>query len=607
MLEIQKKQVSDYQNNSDVLNVEKSAMGKTWIFPEVDERMALAIAQTYELPSFIARILTSRDIDFDDVPDFLEPSLKNQLPDPYVLKDMQNAAEHIADAIIKDKKVAVFGDYDVDGATSSALLKLFFQAINKDILAYIPDRLKEGYGPNSEAMLHLKNDKNIDLLITVDCGISAFEPLEVAKKTGLDVIVLDHHTGEPNMPPAIAIVNPNRFDEDGKLGHLAAVGVTFLALIAVNRVLRERGWYKAENIAEPKLLRWLDIVALGTVCDVVPLKTVNRAFVAQGLKVMAMRQNMGIRTLSDVAGIDSFPTGFHLGFMLGPRINAGGRVGEASTGTRLLSTENLEEAKELSHRLNFLNQERKEIEADILEQAIEQVEQQKDNKWCVVAHGKNWHAGVIGIVASRLKERYNLPACVIGFDDDGVGKASARSVNTVNLGSAIISARQNDLLVAGGGHKMAAGFTVLEDKLEEFKAYLSEHIKTQCQSMLIIPTMTVDAVLSASSVNMELLKKIETLAPFGTSNPEPRFVLSSVQVVKTKIVGENHIQCFIKDSGVSGSTIKGIAFRALNTELGDLLMGSNDRPIHLAGHLNINHWNGNEYINFQVVDGAALK
>ena len=371
-----------------VLDVERSVLGKKWIFPETDERAVLAVAQGHGLPEFLARLLIARGVSFDEVPAFLDPSLKTQLPDPYVLKDMQKSAERIADAIMNGEAVAVFGDYDVDGATSTALLKRFFKAVGHDILVYIPDRMKEGYGPNAKALLHLKNDKNIDLLLTVDCGISAFKPLEAAAEAGLDVIVLDHHTGEPQMPPAYAIVNPNRFDEDGSLGHLAAVGVAFLTLIAVNRVLRDRGYYAAQKMEEPKLLRWLDIVALGTVCDVVPLKTVNRAFVAQGLKVMAMRQNTGMRALADVAGLDSFPKAYHLGFLLGPRVNAGGRVGESDTGTRLLSTEDVNEALELSHRLNRFNQERRDIEAEILEQAIEQFEATIElHEWCVMAHG----------------------------------------------------------------------------------------------------------------------------------------------------------------------------------------------------------------------------
>lgn len=588
-----------------VLDVERSVLGKKWIFPETDERSVLAVAQGYGLPEFLARLLTARGIAFDDVPDFLEPSLKTQLPDPYVLKDMQKAAERIADAIMKGENVAVFGDYDVDGATSTALLKRFFKAVGHDILVYIPDRMKEGYGPNAKALLHLKNDKNMDLLLTVDCGISAFAPLEAAAEAGLDVIVLDHHTGEPHMPPAYAIVNPNRFDEDGSLGHLAAVGVVFLTLIAVNRVLRERGYYAAQKIDEPKLLRWLDIVALGTVCDVVPLKTVNRAFVAQGLKVMALRQNTGMRALADVAGLDSFPKAYHLGFLLGPRVNAGGRVGESDTGTRLLSTEDTNEALELAHRLNRFNQERRDIEAEILEQAVEQVEADIDrHEWCVVAHGEGWHPGVIGIVAAHLKERFNRPACVIGFDDNGEGKASGRSVSGIDLGGGIIAARQKELLVAGGGHKMAAGFTVMRDRLDDFHSYINTHIEKQCGGNPIVPSLKIDAVLSAAGVTMDLLRKIEQLAPFGTANPEPRFVLAEAQIMRPKVVGENHIQCLVRDSTRSHSAFKAIAFRALDTELGDILLKSGGKPVHLAGTLSINHWNGNDYINFQIADAA---
>ena len=587
------------------LEVESSVLGKKWLLSEADERMTEAMAQSYNLPEFVARILAARGIGFDDVPDFLEPSLKNQLPDPYTLKDMQKAAERIADGIAADESVAVFGDYDVDGATSTALLKRFFKAIGRDILVYIPDRMTEGYGPNAAAMRHLKNEKNIDLLMTVDCGISAFDALEAAAEAGLEVIVLDHHTGEPKMPPAYAIVNPNRFDEDGSLGHLAAAGVTFLTLIAVNRVLRDRGWYAQQKIDEPKLLRWLDIVALGTVCDVVPLKTVNRAFVAQGLKVMALRQNAGMRALAQVAGVDSFPKAFHLGFMLGPRVNAGGRVGEADTGTRLLSTDDAEEAQKLAHRLDRFNRERREIEAEMLQQAIDQVEENIDrHEWCVIAHGEGWHPGVIGIVAARLKERFNRPACVIGFDENGEGKASGRSISGVDLGGGIIAARQKDILIAGGGHKMAAGFTVMRERLDDFRDYINTHIRTQCGGNPIVPTLKIDAVLSAAGVTMPLLQKLEQLAPFGTANPEPRFALAAAQIMRPKVVGENHIQCLVRDSGGGHSAFKGIAFRALDTELGDILLKSGGKPVHLAGTLSVNHWNGNDYINFQIADAA---
>ena len=554
----------------------------------------------------MSSLLVSRNVDFDNIPLFLEPSLKKQLPDPYILKDMEKAVVRIVEAIENDENIAIFGDYDVDGATSSAILKLFFKAIKKDVTVYIPDRMKEGYGPNSEALLCLKEEENISLVITVDCGITAFKPLEDAANAGLDVIVIDHHVGEAKEPKAVAIVNPNRFCETGELGYLAAVGVSFLTIIAINRLLRQRGWYSKNNITEPKLLRWLDIVALGTVCDVVPLVGINRAFVAQGLKIMELKQNLGLKTLFEVAAIDSFPNTFHLGYLLGPRINAGGRVGEADTGTKLLTTDSVYEAKELAHRLNFLNQERREIEKNILEQAISQIEadSKRIDDWCLFVAGDNWHIGVIGIVASRLKEKYNRPVCVIGFDENGEGKASARSVRGVDLGSAIIAAKQNGLLLAGGGHKMAAGFTVSRNKFEEFKAYVRSHIKKQLAGRPIIPSIKLDAVISASAASVELIKEIEKLAPFGTDNPEPKIALSHVKIINSKIVGENHIQCLIKDSAVNHSAIRAIAFRAVDTELGNLLLNSQNKILHLAGNLSINRWNGSDYINFQIIDAA---
>ncbi len=589
-----------------VLEVDKSVSGKSWLFSDVDARKSLMISQKYNLSELLSSLIVSRKVDFSDISNFLEPSLKKQLPDPYRLKDMEKAVKRIVAAIENNEKIAIFGDYDVDGATSSALFKLFFKSIGKDIVTYIPDRMKEGYGPNSDALLKLKNEQEISLLITVDCGITSFKPLKIAKDAGLDVIILDHHVGEVNEPDAVAIVNPNRFCESGEFGYLAAVGVVFLTIIAINRLLRQKNWYKNHNITEPKLLRWLDIVALGTVCDVVPLRGVNRAFVSQGLKIMAMQQNLGLRTMSEVASIEGEFNTFHLGFLLGPRINAGGRVGESSTGVNLLATDNIYEAKELAHRLNFLNQERREIEKSILEQAIEQIETNKENldDWCLFVEGKNWHIGVIGIVASRLKEKYSRPVCVVSFDDMGEGKASARSVRGVDLGAAIISARQKKLLVAGGGHKMAAGFTVMHDSFLEFKKYVRAHIKKQCGGKAIIPSLKLDAIISASAANIELIKDIEKLAPFGTDNPEPKIALANVKIISTKIVGENHIQCLLKDSAVNHSAIRAIAFRAIDTKLGELLLNSQNKVLHLAGNLNINRWGGNEYVNFQIIDAV---
>ena len=421
-----------------------SALGKVWQFADVDERQVLRLCQSFELPLLIGRILVSRGVSFDDVEGFLSPSVKGQLPDPSTLKDMDKAADRIADAVIKGEKLAVFGDYDVDGATSTAILKRFFRMIDQDIRVYIPDRIDEGYGPNENAFRLLKSE-GADVCLTVDCGITSFDAIASGTAMGMDMIVIDHHAAEPKLPDAVACVNANRLDDESGLGHLAAAGVTFLAVVAVNRALRARGYY--QNRAEPNIAALLDLVALGTVCDVVPLTGINRTYVSQGLKIMAMRRNPGLKALCDVAGVNEPPQSFHAGFMIGPRINAGGRVGEASIGTRILSSDDFQECSDLAQKLNDYNTERREIEADVLEQAMDQIESRgHDGDHIVIACGLNWHPGVVGIVASRLKEKYNKPAAVIGFDENGIGKASARSVNQIDLGNIIIAARQNGIL-----------------------------------------------------------------------------------------------------------------------------------------------------------------
>ncbi len=594
----------DVANDSQsfVLNVERSVLNKKWVSVPTDERMAQGISQAYGVPEIVGSLLVARGINFDNVEEFLNPSIKNQLPNPSVLQDMDKAAARIADAIMNGEKVAVFGDYDVDGATSSALLKKFFAALGHELRIYIPDRIDEGYGPNAPAFLELKNE-GADLVITVDCGTTAFEAIDAGTKAGLDIVVVDHHRTEVKMPNAHAVVNPNRMDDESGQGHMAAVGVVFLTVVAINRVLRERGFYKGK-IAEPKILQWLDLVALGTVCDVVSLTGVNRAFVAQGLKMMSMRQNKGLSALADIADVDGTPNTFHAGFLLGPRVNAGGRVGNASLGANLLSSDCPIKTREIASKLNQYNHERRELEKTVLEQAIEMVEASANkDSWAIIVAGEGWHPGVVGIVASRLKDKYNKPACVISFDDDGIGKASARSVSGVDLGSTIISAKQNELLVAGGGHKMAAGFTVTRGLLEDFTAYVNQHIKDQLNGERLVPELKIDNVLSLHSLNTDLVEKIDMLAPYGAGHAEPRLALTGVKIIKPRVVGENHVSFFIQDSS-GGASIKGIAFRALDNDLGDLLLTSGTAMVDLAGYVKINEWLGKRSVNFQVVDAA---
>ncbi len=579
---------------------ESSILGKKWMMTPAEDRLVQGIAQAYGLPEIVSRVLVARGVSFEQVEEFLNPTIKSQLPDPATLKDMEKAAARLADAIMNGEKVAVFGDYDVDGATSTALLKRFFKAVGRDLRVYIPDRIREGYGPNAPALLKLK-EEGMQVVMTVDCGVTAFDAIAAGTNAGLDMIILDHHRAEAQLPNAHAVVNPNRLDDDSRQGQLAAVGVAFLTIVAVNRILRARDFYN-EKIQEPRILQWLDIVALGTVCDVVPLTGVNRAFVAQGLRVMALRQNPGIVALSDVAGLSEQPSAFHAGFMFGPRVNAGGRVGAADLGSRLLSTDDKLEAREIALKLHDYNAERKAIEENVLQDALERIERQKiyDDLVMVVA-GEGWHPGVIGIVAARIKEKYNRPACVIALDEKGIGKASGRSVSVIDLGAAIIAAKQKDILINGGGHKMAAGFTVARDNIDALRADVNRHALEQLQGMPYVPELRVDAVLSVHSLTLDLIEKLNMLAPYGAGHAEPRFILQGVKIIKPYVVGEKHVSCFIQDTA-GGASIKGIAFRALDSALGEALLKAGTSPVSLAGHVSVNEWQGRRNVQFQIVD-----
>jgi single-stranded-DNA-specific exonuclease len=587
------------------LGVSRSATGKRWALRDVDERAALALSQRFDLPDSVGRALAARGIGPEGAEAFLTPTLRDALPDPHHLKDMDKAVTRLVRAIREGEKVAVFGDYDVDGATSSALLMRFFDAVGGHLIPYIPDRLKEGYGPNRPALEWLKRDQGVVVAITVDCGITAFDALEGAAEIGLEMVVVDHHVAEPRLPKAVAVVNPNRLDDDSVHGQMAAVGVTFLVIVALNKALREAGWYSAQR-PEPKLMQWLDLVALGTVCDVVPLTGVNRAFVAQGLKVMGHRGNPGLRALADVARVDSAPGTYHAGFLMGPRVNAGGRVGQADLGVRLLSTEDDRLAAEIAKQLDAYNLERQEIERQCLEQAIAAVEDGDGlSEGLVYASGYGWHPGVIGIVAGRLKERYNRPACVVAFDDEGVGKGSGRSVDGVDLGAAIIAARQSDLLLNGGGHKMAAGFTLPPGGEKAFREFLSDRIMAQVGPEGIVPTLTIDGALHTAGASLTLAKALERLQPFGPGNAEPRFVLTNARVVKADVVGRDHVRVIL--AGGDGGRLKAIAFRCADQPMGTMLLrATGGAPIHLAGRVREDNWQGREEPQFMIDDVAEV-
>jgi single-stranded-DNA-specific exonuclease len=584
------------------LGVARSACGRLWRQRPHDDRLGLAIAQREGVPELIGQLLASRGQTIESAAAYLTPRLRDQMPDPSLFRDMDKAATRIADAIAGNEQMAIFGDYDVDGATSSALLLRFFASVGaKTPILYVPDRLTEGYGPNVPAMRKL-SDAGAKLVITVDCGITAFEPLSAAKDAGLDVVVVDHHVAEPRLPVAHAVVNPNRLDEAPGYGQLAAVGVAFLVVVATNRVLRARGFY-GDGRPEPDLMQWLDIVALGTVADVVPLTGINRALVAQGLKVMGGRQNIGLNALSDVARINERPSAYHAGFLLGPRVNAGGRVGRSDLGARLLSSNDADFAREIAAELDALNTERREIETRVLDAAIMAAEAHAtESPYLIFACGENWHPGVIGIVAGRLKERYQRPACVVAIEN-GIGKGSGRSVGNLHLGNAIIAAREAGILTKGGGHAMAAGFEVDQARLRDLQTFLQQRFDTDMKGEALMPVLDVDAALQPRGATTDLLNMLERMGPFGAGNAEPRFVFPNVRLAFADVVGGAHLRLQIE--GADGARLKAIAFRCLDTELGARLTSARGMRLHLAGHLRRDTWQGRDNVQL-IVEDAAL-
>jgi single-stranded-DNA-specific exonuclease len=586
------------------LGVEQSASGRRWrLRGRVDDGVAAALSAQLTVPDILARLLTQRGVGLDAASRFLSPRLRDQLPDPAHLLDMDRAVERLVRAIRDGEKIVVYGDYDVDGATSAALLLRFLAAVGAEGGLYVPDRMREGYGPNAPALLKLK-EEGVRLVVTVDCGTTAHDALAAAREAGLDLIVIDHHVAEPALPSAVAVVNPNRLDEASAHGQLAAVGVAFLLAVAVNRALRAAGWYAARP--EPDLLQWLDLVALGTVCDVVPLTGLNRALVAQGLRVAARGANPGMAALAAVAqsnGRAERIDAYQLGFVLGPRVNAGGRVGDADLGARLLSTDDPARAAEWAQRLDAYNKERREIESATLASAIELVERQNATSPVLVfAAAEGWHPGVIGIVAARLKERYGRPAIVVALAD-GIGKGSGRSVPGLALGSAVIAARQAGLLINGGGHAMAAGFTVAADRLIELQEFLGERLNDGLDHALLVPELAIDAAISAEAAQGGLIAQLDALAPFGAANPEPRFAFPTVRAQYVEAVGTGHLKLRVTDA-VGGGALSAIAFRAADTPVGKLIAEAKGRALHVAGHLRRDTYRGGDAVQL-VLDDAA--
>lgn len=590
-------------------NFPKSILGFNWHQKQFDERLATSIYQRFGLSEVLSNLLSSREISIEEVENFLEPKIKTALPNPFELGDMDKAVAHVIDAIRKNKKITIFADYDVDGATSSALLKRFFREVGVNAEIYIPDRILEGYGPNSAALLNLKKS-GTDLVITLDCGTVAFKALTDAKEAGLDVIVIDHHLGVLEKPDSIAVINPNLLNETFPHKNLCAAGVTFLFAVAVNKKLREENFYEGKK--EPNLLNLLDLVALGTVCDVMSLTGLNRAFVAAGLKILKQRKNLGLREICDLAGLDEEPTAYHLGFVIGPRINAGGRVGKSDLGARILSSEDESEVKEIAAQLENFNKQRKDIEVQVLDEAVKALESGANgftkNDSVIFAVSKNWHQGVIGIVASRLKDLYNRPVAVIAIDDESKkGKASCRSISGIDFGGEILNARLEGLLLEGGGHAMAGGFSILPEKISDLHKFFCQKLEKKVAEITAEKNSQFDIALDLAQVNIDLLKELAKLEPFGTGNARPKFILRDVQKVSGKIIGKTgeHISCVFSSKtaiGFSGN-IQAVAFRCTTNALGEILLDPKyNKPMNLVGTLNINAWMGVEKVQMIIED-----
>jgi len=587
------------------LNVSKSVTGRRW-FERLDgetAKAALAIAQRNELPDLVARVMAGRGVTPDGAASFLDPTLKALMPDPAVLTDMDRAAGRIADAIIAGERIAIFGDYDVDGATSSALLSRFLRAQGLDPTIYIPDRIFEGYGPNPDAIRKL-GEAGHSLIVTVDCGTTSFESLDTARTLGLDVVVIDHHQTGEALPPAVALVNPNRADDLSGLGYLCAAGLTFLTLVAVNRALRLRGWYGDAKPA-PDLLQWLDLAALGTVCDVVPLVKLNRAFVCKGLIAMARRGNRGLAALVDSARLSGPLTPYHLGFVIGPRINAGGRIGDAGLGARLLAGDDPVESERIAADLDRLNKERQAIEAAMLDEAIAEADAEigvGEGPSVLVTASDRWHPGIVGLIAARLKERFERPAIAIAFQPNGIGTGSGRSVPGVDLGHVVREAVERGLLLKGGGHAMAAGLTVEKQKLGEVRAFICDAIAIAARRIGDDHGLPIDGAMTARSASEETITLLERVGPFGAGHPEPVFAFPAHRLSYAETVGNGHVRLSL--SAGDGASLKAIAFRCADTPLGRTLLDSRGKPLHFAGSLSIEQWQNRRQPCLRIIDVA---
>ena len=585
------------------LGVERSVSGNRWVsrLDQAGQNRALAIAQVHGLPELIARVLAGRGVGIDEAMAFLDPTIRSLMPDPYLLADCEKAAQRLLRAIKAGETVAIFGDYDVDGAASSALLYRFLTHFGVQASIYIPDRIFEGYGPNPNAINQLI-DNGATLIATVDCGSTSFEALEAARARNIDVVVIDHHQVAHELPPCHALVNPNREDDLSGQGHLCAAGVVFLVLVAALRQLREAGDPRVRSV---DLLAWLDIVALATVCDVVPLKGLNRAYVVKGLIAARHQGNPGLAALFRKAGLGGPVTPYHFGFLIGPRINAGGRIGDAALGARLLTLDDTIEAETIAAKLDELNRDRQVMEAAMLQEAEGEALAEYgdgDGASVIITARENWHPGIVGLIASRLKDKFRRPAFAIAFDSSGKGTGSGRSINGFDMGRMVRAAVDAGLLVKGGGHAMAAGLTVERSNLGKLRAFFTEKAEKQVAGLVANETLKIDGALGASGATVELIDRLETAGPYGSGHPQPMFALPSHRLRDSRRVGQSHIKVTLEAQ--DGGRVDGIAFRAAETPLGELLMSSRGAQIHVAGTLGADHWQGSRRVQLRVTDAA---
>ena len=579
-----------------------SVSGKSWVLKKYNQDNINFFIDNFSLDEITSKLLSIRQIKKDEVSSFLNPSIKNFLPDPNNLEDMEKSTLRTINAILNNEKIGIFGDYDVDGASSAALLGNYFNELKLDYEIYIPDRKKDGYGPSVSSFKKLIN-KQVKIIFTVDCGTLSFEAIKFAKENKIDVIVLDHHQSEVKLPSAYSIVNPNRLDDKSNLEYLCAAGVSFMFLVSLNRKLRNQGWFDKKEIKEPNLIDYLDLVSLGTICDVVPLIGLNRAIVKQGLKIIKLKKNLGLKTLLDICKIDSNPSTYDLGYLLGPRINAGGRVGKCSHGVNLLLNKDPKKTFQLALELDQFNKERQSIEKDLLQKILNERKNYSTDPVLILS-GSNWHEGIIGIVAARLKDKFNKPVIVISLNGD-LGKASARSIVGFDIGSVIIAATQENILLKGGGHKMAGGFSIKVENINKFKNFIFRKFKNINEDISSEKPLFLDSVISPSAVNLEFFKKIDLLSPFGSGNPEPRFIIENIKTINGKIVGEKHIKSILV--GDDGTTIKSIAFNAVENHMEGYLLKKNNKSFNIAGKLSLNEWKGQSNVEFIIDDISVNK